>query len=29
MFSVDSLIREGLVLYNFGTDHPTMTILRQ
>ncbi len=25
MISVDSLIREGLVLYNFGTDHPTMT----
>ncbi len=24
MFSVDSLIREGLVLYNFGPDHPTM-----
>jgi len=25
MISVDSLIREGLVLCNFGPDHPTMT----
>jgi len=25
LISVDSLIREGLVLYNFGPDHPTMT----
>jgi GWxTD domain-containing protein len=25
MFSPDSLIREGLVLCNFGTDHPSMT----
>jgi GWxTD domain-containing protein len=25
MISVDSLIREGMVLYNFGPDHPTMT----
>ena len=25
MISVDSLITEGLVLYNFGPDHPTMT----
>ena len=25
LFSPDSLIREGLVLYNFGTDHPSMT----
>jgi GWxTD domain-containing protein len=25
MLSPDSLIREGLVLYNFGPDHPTMT----
>ncbi len=24
MFSVDSLIREGLILCNFGPDHPTM-----
>ena len=24
MISVDSLIREGLILYNFGPDHPTM-----
>jgi len=24
MFSVDSLIREGLVLFNFGPDHPSM-----
>ena len=25
MISVDSLIRDGLVIYNFGPDHPTMT----
>lgn len=25
LISVDSLVREGLVLYNFGPDHPTMT----
>jgi GWxTD domain-containing protein len=25
LLSPDSLIREGLVLYNFGPDHPTMT----
>ncbi len=25
LFSVDSLIREGLVLFNFGPDHPTMS----
>lgn len=25
LISADSLIREGLVLYNFGPDHPTMT----
>lgn len=25
LFSPDSLIREGLVLFNFGPDHPTMT----
>jgi len=25
MISVDSLVREGLVLYNLGPDHPTMT----
>jgi GWxTD domain-containing protein len=25
LFSPDSLIREGLVLCNFGTDHPSMT----
>jgi GWxTD domain-containing protein len=25
MISVDSLVREGLVLYNFGPDHPSMT----
>jgi GWxTD domain-containing protein len=25
MFSPDSLIREGLILCNFGTDHPSMT----
>ena len=25
LLSLDSLIREGLVLCNFGTDHPSMT----
>ena len=25
LFSVDSLIREGLVIYNFGPDHPSMS----
>lgn len=25
LISVDSLIREGLILYNFGPDHPNMT----